>query len=166
MCRYSPFPASQWSQVLVGTVSFVNRQPHLIYVLRQHIVPIPPTPSPPPALSCSRTSVSQNPLIQSPLNSFSLTGLPCMFLLAPRPLCQIGFFPRSSLPELHLCLSLLLNPLLLWPLAPRCPFHQAPHLAHTSTDCSRPLSLDLQRLLLLAGLCCSSAFCHPAPFST
>lgn len=101
-----PCQPVSWSGVLVGIISFVNCQPLLIYVLRWHMVPVPPAPSPPPALLCSRASVPQNPLLQSLLvvqnNSFSLTSLPHRLLLAPGPLCQIGLFPRSSLAGLHL----------------------------------------------------------------
>lgn len=162
-----PCQPVSWARVLVGIISFVNCQPLLIYVLRRHVVPVLPAPSPPPALSCSGTSVSQNPLLQSLLvlqnNPFSLTSLPHRLLLAPGPLCQIGLFPRSSLPELHIHLFLLSNPLLPWPPAPWCPFHQAAFFTHTSADCSRPLSLGHRRLLQLLGLCCSLAFCHPAP---
>lgn len=110
-CAGTPLPLP--AGVLVRGTSwgslFVNCQPLLIYVLRWHIVSIPPAPSLPPC-----PHLLQNVKIpyfkafwMFRLLIFSY-GLPHRLLLAPRPLCRIGLFPRSVLPELHLRLLLLL----------------------------------------------------------
>lgn len=159
-----PLPAS----VLVRGTSWDSLlcEP-LIYVLRRHIVLIPPALSPPPALPCSRISKSPT---SKPFWMTKLLIFPYRSASQARP-CSQATLPDRAFPQIQRT----------WASPPPVPSLESPATtAHGPSvplppgslprthhaEGSRPLTLDLQRLLQLVGLCCSLAFRHPAPFST